>query len=123
MDPFSIQEAEALIAALHRDWGEAQGNYDEFRFFTGMRSSEQIALRVEDCDLSQGEMMVNKARVMNRDKDRTKTGEDRIVELCPRALEVLKRHLALRARLKLQGLINHDDLSTPGRSLTTEYEP
>jgi hypothetical protein len=31
-----------------------------------------------------------------RDKDRTKTQEDRDVELCPRALEVLKRHLALR---------------------------
>jgi len=44
VDPFTIQEAEALIAALHTDWGEAQGNYDEFRFFTGLRPSEQIAL-------------------------------------------------------------------------------
>jgi integrase len=34
IDPFSIQDAETLIAAIHRDWGEAQGNYDEFRFFT-----------------------------------------------------------------------------------------
>jgi len=42
--PFSIQDAEVLIAAIHRDWGEAQGNYDEFRFFTGLRPSEQIAL-------------------------------------------------------------------------------
>jgi hypothetical protein len=25
------------IAAIHRDWGEAQGNYDEFRFFTSLR--------------------------------------------------------------------------------------
>jgi integrase len=25
IDPFSIQEAQRLIAALHRDWGEAQG--------------------------------------------------------------------------------------------------
>ena len=59
-DPFTIQEAEAVIAAIHRDWGEAQGNYDEFRFFTGLRPSEQIALRVDDCDLSQGKLMVNK---------------------------------------------------------------
>jgi hypothetical protein len=29
--PFSIQDAEVLIAAIHRDWGEAHGNYDEFR--------------------------------------------------------------------------------------------
>ena len=40
IDPFSIQDAEVLIAALHRDWGEAQGNYDELRFFTGLRPSE-----------------------------------------------------------------------------------
>jgi integrase len=47
---------------------------------------------------------------MKRDKDRTKTGEDRIVELCPRALEVMKRQLALRARLKLAGKIDHNHL-------------
>ena len=40
IDPFSMQDAETFIAAIHRDWGEAQGNYDEFRFFTGMRPSE-----------------------------------------------------------------------------------
>ncbi len=39
-----------MIAAIHRDWGEAQGNYDEFRFFTGLRPSEQIALVLTDLD-------------------------------------------------------------------------
>ncbi len=48
IDPFSIQEAEVLIAAIHREWGEAQGNYDEFRFFTGLRPSEQIALLAQE---------------------------------------------------------------------------
>ncbi len=110
IDPFSIQEAEALITAIHRDWGEAQGNYDEFRFFTGLRPSEQIALQVGDCDIVHGKISVSKARVMARDKDRTKTSTDRLVELCPRALQVLKRHLALRARLQLAGKIQHDDL-------------
>jgi len=110
IDPFTIQEAEALIEAIHRDWGEAQGNYDEFRFFTGLRPSEEIALLVTDCDVGQSKIKVTKARVVARDKDRTKTSEDRLVELCPRALHVLKRHLALRARLKLAGRIDHDDL-------------
>jgi hypothetical protein len=32
VDPFCMHDAETLIAAIHRDWGEAQGNYDEFRF-------------------------------------------------------------------------------------------
>src|SRR6185437_14192507 len=110
VDPFTIQEAETLIAAVHRDWGEAQGNYDEFRFFTGLRPSEQIALLVSDCDVGQGKIKVTKARVAARDKDRTKTNEDRLVELCPRALHVLRRQLALRARLKLEGKIRHDEV-------------
>jgi integrase len=44
IDPFCMQDAETLIAAIHRDWREAQGNYDEFRFFAGLRPSEEIAL-------------------------------------------------------------------------------
>lgn len=51
---------------------------------------------------------------MARDKHRTKTSEDRLIELCPRALEVLKRQLALRARLHLAGRISHDVLFFDG---------
>jgi integrase len=65
---------------------------------------------LSDCDVGQGKVSVTKARVMARDKDRTKTSEDRLIELCPRALEVLKRQLALRARLKLAGKLNHEEL-------------
>jgi hypothetical protein len=53
---------------------------------------------------------VTKARVLSRDKDRTKNGEDRTVELCPRALEVLKRHLALREKMAAAGKVKHADL-------------
>jgi hypothetical protein len=49
--------AETLIAAIHRDWGEAQGNYDEFRFFTGLRPFEQIALALTE----NGIISINKA--------------------------------------------------------------
>ncbi|HUE10960.1 MAG TPA: hypothetical protein VMQ54_08475, partial [Steroidobacteraceae bacterium] len=45
-----------------------------------------------------------------RDKDRTKTQEDRDVELCPRALEVLRRHLALREEYVAAGKITHEHL-------------
>jgi len=43
-------------------------------------------------------------------KNGTKTGEDRTVELCPRALSVLKRHLALREQFVLAGMIRHDEV-------------
>lgn len=64
IDPFSIQDAEVLIAAIHRDWGEAQGNYDELRFFTGLRPSEEIALAVTDYDAAHRVLSITKARVV-----------------------------------------------------------
>jgi hypothetical protein len=62
---------------------------------------------VSDCDVGQGKVNVTKARDMARDKDRTMTSEDLLIELCPRALEGLKRQLAFRARLKLAGKSRH----------------
>ncbi len=108
VDPFNMHDAEVLIAAIHRDWGEAQGNYDEFRFFTGLRPSEQIALVLSDLDLKNGILSINKARVSGIDRCKTKTGEDRLVELCPRALQVLRRQLRLRERLAADGKLDHD---------------
>ncbi len=109
-DPFRIQDAELLITQIHADWGEAQGNYDEFRFFTGLRPSEQIALTVSDFHSGRGTLSVTKARVEGIDKNTTKTREDRVFELCPRALAVLDRQLKLRDQLQRAGKINHDHL-------------
>jgi integrase len=110
IDPFSIQDAEVLLAALHRDWGETQGNYDELRFFTGLRPSEEIALVVTDYDAAHGVLSITKARVLGIDKDVTKTGEDRRIALCPRAIAVIERQLRLHERLAQSGLIDHDHL-------------
>jgi integrase len=109
-----------ILIDVHADWGEAIGNYDEFRFFTGLRPSEQIALLVTDYDARRGVLSVTKARVLRRDKDRTKTQEDRDVELCPRALEVLSRHLALRREYVSAGKIHHGHLFflEDGRSIS-----
>jgi integrase len=110
IDPFTLDEAETLIEALRRDWGEAHANYDEFRFFTGLRPSEQIALLVGDYDAGRGTLDVTKARVNSTDKDSTKTGDDRRIVLCPRAVGVLTRHLALREEFVRAGKIDHEHL-------------
>ena len=110
IDPFRIQDAEALIAAIHQDWGERQGNFHECRFFTGLRPSEEIALRVRDFDEVEGTLSITKARVYGVDRNMTKTYEDRVVQLCPRAIVTLKRQLNLYRRLKARGSINHDHL-------------
>lgn len=107
-DPFTIQEAEIIIARSHRECGEAHGNYEEFRFFSALRQSEIIALTTRDCDLINGKIRVTKAVVLGRHKDYTKTGEDREIDLCGRALEALKRQTALREAYARDGRINHN---------------
>jgi integrase len=109
-DPFRIQEAETLIAAIHRDWGEAQGNYDELRFFTGLRPSEEIALTIRDFDPVRGTLSVNKARVRGIDRNCTKTRQDRLIQLCPRAVSVIHRQLRLREQLAHLTRFDHDHL-------------
>lgn len=74
----------------------------------GTFSSEEIALVLSDLDLVNGIVSVNKARVAGVDRCQTKTGEDRRITLCPRALAVLKRQLGLRARLQDAGVVQHD---------------
>jgi integrase len=73
-----------------------------------MRPSEVIALVLSDLDLVNGIVSVNKARVAGLDRYQTKTGDDRRIRLCPRALAVLKRQLALRARIEAAGIIQHE---------------
>jgi hypothetical protein len=108
--------------AIHQDWGEVQGNFHEARFFTGLRPSEEIALKERDFDEVRGTLSVTKARVYGVDKDTTKTHEDRVIHLCPRAIAVLSRQRALLHHLKSRGRIDHDQLffrrdGTPIRDL------
>jgi len=118
LDPFSVQDVETLIAAFRRDWGAAQANYDALRFFTGIRPSEQIALVVSDHDRVNGVLSITKARVDGIDRDATKNGEDRRVDLCPRAIAILESHLAWRDSLVRKGRIAHDALF-----FTHDYRP
>ena len=73
----SIRLAELIIAASHRMHGEWYGNFEEFRFFTALRHSEQFALELSDCDLANGKISVTKAVVDGQMKNRTKTNQDR----------------------------------------------
>jgi integrase len=75
---------------------------------SGLRQSEEIALRVHNCDLAKGTIKICEVVVLRQHKDRPKNNEDRNVELCPRALSVLKRQFALREAYAKAGKIKHD---------------
>lgn len=97
--PYSVDDAELLIAGILKDWGEHEANYVEFGFFTGCRPSEIIALQWSNVDLIHGRVRIQEARVMAHDKNKTKTAKVREIELCPRAFAVIKRQSVL-SRLK-----------------------
>lgn len=75
-----------------------------------MRPSEEIALVVSDYDATHGVSSITKARVQGIDKDMTKTGEDRRIVLCPRAVAILERQLQLRESAMRAGLVKHEHL-------------
>ena len=99
-DPFDPDEVETVLSALRDRLGEDYADYFEFAFFAGPRPSEQIALLWQDVDLRSGPVKIRRARVLGRDKERTKTTYSREVELNTRAIAVLDRQ---RARTQLVG--------------------
>lgn len=87
-DPMSPDEVERVLAwmAPRPVWR----NYFELAFFTGLRTSELLALEWGDIDWRRRTMTVRRARVRRETKS-TKTATIRTVELTTRAVEALRR--------------------------------
>ena len=86
-DPLTLGEVEALLKWMEREpqWR----NYFEFAFFSGLRTSELIALTWGDVDFFNKAVRINKAKVRKMVKD-TKTNTVRDVELSSRAVAALE---------------------------------
>jgi integrase len=86
VDPFDRGEVKAILDATHH---EQIKNLFQFAFFTGLRTSELIALEWGDVDLRNGVVHVVRAVVKKQVKG-TKTGAGvRTVMLLPPAIEAL----------------------------------
>jgi integrase len=88
-DPFTLEEVNLLIDCMLKEDPE-YANYFEFAFFTGLRTSELLAVRWEDIDWNLAVIRVCRAKVENEVKS-TKTASVRDVELNSRALAALGR--------------------------------
>jgi integrase len=90
-EPFNPSEREKILAQMT---GQVRNLY-EFAFWTGLRTSELLALRKCDIDLKRKVIFVRKALVHGREKGtKTKSGE-RTHELHEIALSILKAQLKL----------------------------
>ncbi len=84
-DPFTPDEIRRILTRLS---GQALAFY-QFAIWTGLRPSEQIALRWEDVDLELGVVRVRRARVRRQEKDTKTIAGERTVRLLAPALEAL----------------------------------
>jgi integrase len=93
-DPYTLDDALRVIEG-HRKYGDAAADYAEMTFFEGLRPSEQIALMWEQVDLNAMQIRIDRARVMGKDKNTTKTSEARTLTLSPRGAAIIKRMEAI----------------------------
>lgn len=88
--PFTVEEMERIIAALP----EPVCYHFQFAFWTGLRTSEHIALDWSDVDLPRSLAFVRRARVRGHDKGTKTSNGTRTIELLPAAREALLKQAA-----------------------------
>ena len=93
-DPLSIDEVDTVLASMAERYQPSVVNYFEFAFFSGLRTSELIALRWGDIDWGRRTVRVQRAKVRGEIKP-TKTYQVRDVEALERAFAALRRQKAL----------------------------
>lgn len=92
-DPFSIVEANRIIASLHEKQHQQVANFYEFMFFSGLRTGEGLGLDWENVDLHKRIVVIRQSFVRGEMQE-TKTSSERTVKLTNRALDALKRQKA-----------------------------
>jgi integrase len=112
-DPFTLAEADVMLSKMRDPRGVT---FYEFAFFTGLRPSEQIALRWAHLDLRAGTATVQRAITRSREKG-TKTGEERRVEFNARARAAIDRQRAvsqIASEFVFLGMDGHPYTTTDG---------
>lgn len=92
-DPLTLDEANAVLDWMQSHRDAQTVNYFEFALFTGLRTSELLALDWNDIDRRTGMLRVQRARVLGNMKH-TKTANARDVELTGRAFAAIERQRA-----------------------------
>lgn len=93
-DPFDIGEVHQILAHLRARRPEQILNFVQTMFFSGLRTSEGIALRWGDIDFQKREALIDGANVYDEETDTTKTYKSRIVKLTNSAMEAIERQKA-----------------------------
>jgi len=94
VDPFTIEEREAIIAGLRR-YAPLYANYVICAFWTGWRPNEACALKWHRVDFQQGKILIREGRVLGRTGIPKSPGSLRDIDLLEPAREALVAQKAL----------------------------
>ncbi|MBA6416930.1 tyrosine-type recombinase/integrase [Colwellia sp. 6M3] len=101
-EPFNAIEREKILAQMT---GQVRNLY-EFAFWTGLRTSELLALRKCDIDLERKVIFVRKALVHGREKETKTKSSARTHQLHKSALKVLKTQLSITSENNIRIFLN-----------------
>jgi integrase len=105
-DPFSLAEVRKILDSVAEHYSPQALNYLQFQFFSGLRTSEAIALEWSNVDLNKGEVLVESVLVYDEEQDSTKTNTKRLVKLPTEGLAALLAQKEYTYRLG--GKVFHD---------------
>lgn len=88
-DPFSLPEVRRILRSVAEHYNVQVANYLQFQFFSGLRTSEAIALAWSNVDLDKREILVEMVNVYDEEQNSTKTSTYRMVKLPAEALAAL----------------------------------
>jgi len=90
--PFTQDEISRILEQLHG----SERNMIQFAFWTGLRTSELIALKWENVDLEAGKVHIREAVVEGKTKGTKTSSGERTIELTDQALDALKQQAILK---------------------------
>jgi integrase len=101
-NPFSPDEINTVLNAAT---GQIR-NFFQFAFYTGLRTSELIALRWDDIDMDTKQIFVSRAKVRKAFKETKTAAGRRIVKLLPYAAEAISNQRSFRSTLHHEVFLN-----------------
>ncbi len=121
-DPFSLEEALAIVADMYKHYHEQVGNFAQCMFFTGLRSSEGFGLDWPQVGMANRTAMIDKGFVVDEMTDDTKTGKARLVRLNSKAFEAVEAQRKWTFMLKPTPDGRHPVFHDPGTNKPWAYE-
>jgi len=114
-DPYSEQERDTILAYYRKNRPHWAYAFVYFRFWTGTRPSESVALKWGSVDLVSGKATVSLSRHLGEENATKTRASRRTVALLPNVVELLKSILPLR--VEPNSYVFTDGQGKPHRSI------